>query len=120
MKYRIVKQISDIYYPGKKIYTDFQQAYSDCMSMSGFTWLEQKVGNKWQRMTHLEIEKAKLAYIEIKEVKLHTSTHIYRFKLPKSVMVPDNMGSDNLSLFLALKVLGIEPEVEEKEEDGLY
>ena len=123
MKYRIAYKISDIKYIDKEIYTNFDDAltaYKWKEARGTFAWIEQKVGKKWQEMTYLEREKAKLTYNEIKEVKIPTSTATYKFKLPKPVKVPNNLNSINAVLYITLKSLGIEPEIEEKKEDGLY
>lgn len=114
MEYRIAYKISEIKYIDKNIYTDIKSAIRHRDFKPEYAWIEQKVHKRWRRMTYLEIEKAKLEYTEVKEVMIPTSTAFYKFKLPKSIMVPSNMNSSGAQLYVILKVLGIEPEVEER------
>ena len=123
MKYRIAYKISDIKYADKEIYTNFDDAlnaYKWKKARGTFAWIEHKVGKKWREMTYLEREKAKLIYNEIKEVTIPTSTANYKFKLPKPIKVPNNLSSTKAVLYITLKALGIEPEIENKKEDGMY
>lgn len=114
MKYRVISPCDD-----KKTYTNIHDAISVCHSKEylwGYAWIEQKVGNRWKRMSELEIEKAKLTYVEIKTILIPTTTANYKFVLPKPVQVPNNMKEYERLLFVIMNLLGIEPEIEEKGE----